>query len=340
MSSKRKKITTDLLQAHIASITNCSVEYSLLGILGRIHKISLSAKPDMPDGYHSYLKNIFGNISINKDFIPDKRMPNYNKQYVVYSDICNIHLFTDSENFRPPLYIDVIPKENTSTAKYKEFLAYLNDLIPKLKLSSVEYTLDLFCNRASDVEWFFSLLSRCMYVPSQRKVNFLGEDLVNFGDNTRMNAVFRIGDDTKIYERGNDDDKETTGGWKYVNLNRLRLEHTARRVELKKHGLNLLSDFLNNCLFHELNQTVYNFIRFYKLKHAPSHYIWDSYTAKDEKGNSGSFQLEYLRLIKSNRFKNIRQNKVEIQELKTLKNRLLQEMMDFDAAWRDSDTIV
>jgi len=119
-------------------------------------------------------------------------------------------------------------------------------------VSSVEYTLDLFCNRPTEVENLLMMMRRSLYIPYQKSARIIGEHTSKWGDPSRMNSVYHLRLN-KLYERG-DDNTKTKEGWRFHDLNRVRLEHTAKRRELRKHGISSITDLIQDCRFNEINK--------------------------------------------------------------------------------------
>ncbi|MDD2337483.1 MAG: hypothetical protein PHD01_13000 [Geobacteraceae bacterium] len=335
MTRNRANLRCQLQKAQIDNFTRYAVE-GIWAIQARIHGVNLTGGATERGYNYEYFKEIFQTAGINKDFIPEKRMPGYKTQIVVPTSNFILNIFVNPfEPYFPPFFMEVIPKESISFIDYKKILSCLNDIIPNMKNSSVEYALDLFCSRPEEVENLFMMVRRSLFVRFQKESMLHGEASASWGNKTRMNFVYNYGGN-KAYERG-DDDKKTINGWNFRDLNRVRLEHTAKRDELKRHGIKTLDDLLEDCRFKEINEGVYNFQCFGGSKKLPSYWDWPSYSTEDKNGNSGAFQVEYNALRKT--IKNIGQYKKNIVEFDGLKVKLVSEMIAIDAAWKAASII-
>jgi hypothetical protein len=143
-----------------------------------------------------------------------------------------------------------------------------------------------------------------------------------------MNMTYRVGD-VKFYERG-PDGKRKEGYWNLADTDRVRLEYTAKRPMLAKYGINVLRDFTDGPQFHAINNKIYSFKCFKGSRILP-HY-GKAYTARDEKGNDGCFQLELNHCRHD--VKNVHQYMQDVRQLDTFKSELRRAMADFDTQWQ------
>lgn len=129
------------------------------------------------------------------------------------------------------------------------FLLWLNKKLPKLKMSRVEYTADVFFSSYKSVKRYFRIFNGHAYFPYQRWCKLLSKDRLNDKDRIQ-NAVLKT-KSVKIYERGPDEDKkwDKKGNHTYWDIRKtkfVRFECTARRKTLLKAGIGDLSTFLMN----------------------------------------------------------------------------------------------
>jgi len=339
------KLRSAIAKMHIDHITKLVVR-DVDEVRARIHRIVLFCPRDeKPQGkLDTYFKRKFEKVQ-NIRNVPKDRLKGYRNQLRVTNNICTIDIFinrivSDTTGYFPVFRIELVPNEGTSENEFRQYLVELDKLVFHLHPSTVEYTLDLFCNQPWKVESLFLLVKRSLYVPYQNNPRLFDNYPVNSDDEeNRINSTFYAGDDVKIYERGNDDKKEkylhksgeTKEGWQYINLNRLRLEHTADRTKLMSKGVNTLSDFIKDCRFHKLNADLYKF-RSLMSRKRPNYWTWPSYSSANEFGHKGAFQFEYVlgKLFQTS----IRQSIKDVQEFNVLQEKLIQQMLDFDTAWR------
>ena len=228
-----------------------------------------------------------------------------------------------------------------------EILDSLNGILPNMKVSSVEYALDLFCDKPSEVENVFMLIRRFLYIRNSKKARLFGEKTTNWGNAARMNFVYHFGR-TKVYERG-PDDKKTKNHWHFQDLDRVRLEHTAKRKELRQHGIDCLTDLMQDCSFFNINNGIYRLMSFTKTRKLPKYWDWDSkiekdengedifvdldsYSTMDKAGNTGAFQLENAKRIHD--VSNIADNRKPVKMFDWLKRSLDSEMLAYDKDWK------
>jgi len=203
-------------------------------------------------------------------------------------------------------------------------LAILHNRIPRLQLSSVEYAIDLFCKSPNDVSRIFRLIKKHIHCNHVRETATPQKGLVK--------SVFRIGKSVRIYERGEDrhKDRHRKSYWDHNHLDRVRIEFTIQRQELKARGLGTLKQLINGPYFHEALMTRFGFKEFTNSRYLPKAY--EIYTTTDTSGNYNCFQTE---LIETRR-KGIKipsQCIKDTEELTSLKDRILRKCRSADKKW-------
>ena len=104
-------------------------------------------------------------------------------------------------------------------------------------------------------------------------------------------------------------------------------------VKLKKHGLYLLTDLLKDPKFFGINVNRWKFKRFKKSsKELPS--PWEPFTAEDEDGFAGSFQMENIRASKDKIVKNLAQARKDVPAFCEMIDKMDIAMKGFDDHWR------
>ncbi|WP_041532078.1 hypothetical protein [Pelobacter propionicus] len=315
----------------------------IVAVEAKIHRIKLSGekiKGQKMQGLYDYdsFKKIFPKAGFNSEFVPDDRMPNYNVQLTVDMDMYKLNIFTyRNKGCCPPFCLDVTPKECVSLSDFYNSLIKLNNLIPNMCVSSVENTIDIYCDTPADVEWLFWLLRRAVFIPYAKDATQNSIDTAEWNDKLRLSMFQHYGGDTKIYPRGNDCDKKKGKGWPLDTFNRVRLEYTPdRRMLLNKFNIDKLSDFLRDCKFQDINGMNYNFRRFEGSGNYPEYYEddWSNYSAEDKNGNTGAFQNEYiLRSVMPETKNNYRKYVVDIEDFEPLKEKLINAMKILDLEW-------
>ena len=158
--------------------------------------------------------------------------------------------------------------------KYKAFLRGMNDSFLPLRLSSIEFAIDIYFKYPSEVESAFEVLKRNVFVPKKRTKPKIYPNSIRIGKH-------------KIYMRGYDKNRGGKG-WNKEDINRVRMEYTATGGELKKVGLNYLPDLLQFSKFYDINNDKWNFKNFIVIRSKKVPGELDPYPV------DGSFQGEYI----------------------------------------------
>jgi hypothetical protein len=289
-----------------------------------IHKIHLS-------GIYVYsdIVNNIGPLFVDSNFDPGTRSPNYKNKFIRNEkDFLLIFFLNPKVPYFPPCYIEIHPKGYVSIQKYKKFLIWFDANLPGLNLSGIEYTSDQFCHGPKEVERLFDLERRYLYVPQSRGCNLIGENYAKFGRKNRLNFVCHNGN-VKIYERGPDGQKKE-GAWERESINRVRLEYTASRPDIKKNGLENLKQFIESPQFHKMNKGRFRFMCFAGSNKLPN--MWEDYGLSDIGGSEGSFQAQHIILRK--KVKNIAAYMTKVEHFDPLMKRLEVLWSAFDARWQ------
>ena len=223
-------------------------------ITARLHKINLSGKYDY--------------TTINEQIGPlyDDTQNNWFRKVYCKKYIRNFSNFIISVFVNPIIptparcFMQIIPRGNITAKTHKDFLIQFDEVLPELKTSSVEYAVDLFCSDPLGVKNLYWNIIRHLFIPYQRKVRTLEEDLEKYGKQHKVNCVTRFGDSHKAYERGRDSDKDQEG-WREADLNRVRLEFTAKD-KLREYKIRFLNDLIETPRFFELNNERWKFKQF------------------------------------------------------------------------------
>jgi len=270
----------------------------------------------------------FGDFYRDPNFVPSDRMPNYEKKWIGHRQKYKIILFTNRTNkYCAPYLMEIHMRENSSMTDLKNLLGDISSFLPTWKVSRVDYTLDIFCYDQEAARRLFRHIKRNSYIPYKRRIKLYAEKGVEWGDETRMNIVYRISD-VNFYERG-PDNKKVKDHWLMKDIDRVRLEYSASRRTLSKHGITKIIDLIKNPKFYNINEGIYEFRCFRGSKKLPE--VWEKYPTPDEDGNMGAFQLEVMG--HPDKVKNIHQYITDIGEFDVLKSSLINEMKMFDSIW-------
>jgi len=284
----------------------------------KIHRICLS-------GHYNY-KDLTDSLGRLYDDTANSKAPHYDRKYIKqYPGFYLIIYVNPKKNFMPHATIEVHPRRTKSPGEYKQFLVELDKALPDMKLSQVEYAIDQYCSTPKKCEDLYSAEVENIFVPYQRReVRQSNQDLTLYGNRDRLNRLCHLGRNQKIYERGADVNK-VDDGWPFEKLDRVRMEHTSLRTELKKHGLNTLKDFIKDPKLSAIIGDRWKF-RMFRFKTFPG--PWQ-YRSRDPQG--GCFQTEYQRRKKM--FKNIRQTVEAIPEFASLEHRIRDAAIRFNDLW-------
>jgi hypothetical protein len=345
---------------------------SLGGIKGykaRLHRLVLS-------GNYKYdkIEKALGKLKIDNNFISAIRSPSYNK--MAFRQFSGFYLnvfYSPKKTYYPGCTIEIHPKKDLPVQTYKDFLIELNEKLnkklPGIKLSEVEYAIDVFCYDPEAVRNLQWLIRSCLYLPYQRNVITFDNDEIEinekdikisylYGNNkemaydtgykiTEMNEVYRIGKYHKVYERGPDEKKKKDSlGWEIEDLDRVRMEYTANKIKLKEKGIFNLYDLIYNSTFKVLNESRWTFKQFERSAILPK--LWQPYLEEqppyfkvDKKndnyqGFNGTFQLEHIR--GAGKVDNIAQHRKPIDEMTPFERKLNEEICLFDKEWKQDTT--
>lgn len=272
---------------------------------------------------------------------------NYNKNYE-HDAIRNTKkqsfklFFNNQTPGMPKSYLEVYGKTLChSTVKD------LYQKLPHLRVSQLEYTIDLFCNNHEEVAYLFYILRRHLFFPYAKSTSMSGGRYSLLDINRSTNAVFEINYGSsswsaKVYERGPDELNNPTPvkkrkGWKHKNCDRVRIEITAKKRKLIAQNTVSIKKLYNNPMFTQLlvpatdsKRSHFNFKCFKDHENLPLPY--KEYCATDSDGNSECFQEEYFEA--KNRFKsNITLHIQENSDLNSLKERIVKSVESFDKTW-------
>jgi hypothetical protein len=212
-------------------------------------------------------------------------------------------------------------------------------MIPNFNVVSAEYTIDLFCNCPKDVEKLFFVIRRYLYIPhhpSKKHTMIIGcEGYVDWFKKRKENAVYRVGKHWKVYERGPDglrqwDTKRKSPYWYFKDLDRVRIEFTAKNYYLRKFKIKHLSEFVKNPRFKEILGPRFSFKKFKQTQGLPGEF--DQYTAMDMYGNKDSYMEEYRRAKKLG-IKNRYQYSIKDKTLGQLIKRIVAEINHVEHKW-------
>ena len=342
---KRKRIpTSDWPQKQIhQSILDLALS-NVTKIEPRLHKINLSGSYN-----HDGIKDKLGLLKHDDN---NQLFKVYDRKYIKKRPGFQLSIFVNPKKFAKPCFMFLSPLRDIDLKTHKDFLIWLDNKLPGLNVSSVEYAVDVFCSSPSAVVFLHIMIRKYSYAPSQTTVRTIGngdvvrkyglefeegqiENLVTHFGNVGKHGQFRARH--KIYERGKDVAKKFTkrskgkkshAFWLEKDLDRLRFEFTAKR-ELKKHGIHQLLDLIENPSFLAINGTKW---RFEQLKNGPP--PWH-YRTEAGQGYAGIFQVEYLNAKKNAKKKKVNQSRIKkaAPVFFNFQYEMAAAMSDFDQIW-------
>ncbi len=301
--------------------------YSPLMIHAFIHKIVLTVGSQNIARDRGTIHRLFDPYFIDKVPPQQRRMDYYQERWIKHLPACDIYIFTFPIGRQAPFWIEIHTKESCSLANLKELLIKIRKDLPKAGVSSIDYTIDLPAWNSRCAENLFWALKKCLYIPYRRGAQIYGGQLTMTGNCNRMNTVYRVGD-TKIYERGSDGNR-TGDYWDIKDIDRVRLEYSAPRHRLRKHGISRIGDLITGISFYEMNKDIYHFKCFEGSTELPVFH--KDYRATDNYGNGDCFQLEHIN--HRGFIKGLNQYVKDMARFEGFKAALMEVMMQADSEW-------
>jgi hypothetical protein len=280
--------------------------YTYQNIVDSIGNIKLdSSYKKYSDGSYEerYFKNIHGtNLSIKLHPIHKKR-------------------------FLPQCEIKLVYKKHKSIAALAKHL-------PELNVSSVEYAIDLFQHTGKhtpqNVRNLFLLLRHYLYRKGFNKTEFY----TNW-----ENYTYYIGTkkDFKIYERGKDKPssqrvRSEEKGWEFNELDRLRIEYTIKRANIKKMGLGKITEFVQDCKFNEIMKNRFDFRVFKSNSDFPME--WMEYKTNTKNKYFNGFQDEYIEQKNLKKHVGITRNSRKSVKMLSFKLQINKRLNLFNERWK------
>ena len=140
-------------------------------------------------GNYNYdkIEEALGKLKIDNDFISAIRNPSYEK--MAYRQFSGFYLnvfYNPKKSYYPFCMIEVHPEKDLPIQTYKGFLIELNEKLikklPDIKLSSVEYAIDVFCNDPEAVQNLQWLIRSCLYLRNQKSVITFDNDEIEINE--------------------------------------------------------------------------------------------------------------------------------------------------------------
>lgn len=217
--------------------------------------------------------------------------------------------------------------------------------LPKLRLRSVEYSVDFLCASPKDVANLFYLFLRYMYFDFQKEqATYLGGKFLGWGEPRKENAVFKIGPSAKIYERGpdslkkwkyNDLSGKRVQYWNHKDVNKVRVEFLFdREHKREKTGpkFGTLKELILDAGFEKRILHRFQFKVFENSDVLPKE--WEDYVIRNQKGEIISLEcFQDIYFLNRQNIKGISQYVKDTKGFKSLRRKLQMAMQKFDKRW-------
>jgi len=226
------------------------------------------------------------------------------------------------------------------TYRSQKDLVVLSEELPELKVRSVEYTIDFFCEDPQSVSDLFTVLVRNMYFKYAKSAEFKGGPFNGWREERKENAVLRVGKYAKIYERGPDKKGKLKGDkynpdlqyWDMADVDRVRLEFTVVRRNAGKKKLETIKEFIQSPDFRRRIYEKILFRVFQGSEILPTD--GEEYYKEDKFGKVivfECFQQAYLYWKK--RIGNISNYVKPAEHLTSFRKEIRQKLMGFEVKW-------
>jgi hypothetical protein len=288
----------------------------------RIHNIKLSS-----DYLYREIQKELGTLVRDEKYEPYSILPYKNRAYRNFEGSRFTIYYNPNAGFLPKSMI---------TFKYAKHypLFELGNRLPELEVSSVEYALDFFCKnngRPQNVRNLFLLFMHYLYRRNVRTTKYY---------TNRENFTYYIGaeKDFKIYERAEDkleqkDDAGKSKGWKFKDLDRVRLEYTLDRDAAKDYNLEFYIEFLMDCKFSDVMNGLFEFRKFKNhIEELPKE--WQEYQLKKGGVNNG-FQDEYLLQKELGNIKSLKKSTDKSIRFIPIHSKLRKLIKSYNIRWRN-----
>ncbi|MGO9530769.1 MAG: hypothetical protein ACLP3B_06270 [Syntrophobacteraceae bacterium] len=251
-------------------------------------------------GFHSYahLRRQLGNPKINNEYLKVSDHNGKVKNRSSYNTFGNVWycgklisvLVNPPASYYPFCMLEV-------NEPSQEWLIGLNSKLPNLKLSSLEYAVDIFPRDPKFVEDLTNFLSKYLHCRHKRSSK-IEENLSTHATNSVIHYTTEKGTG-KLYSRG-PDTKKIGDGWAIENCDRSRIEFKATiDYYLPKYGIKTLEAFIRNAKMTQILARKFKFQTFKKsvsLGIPSEHELYDEC---DENGMPVTFQAKLIYLARN-----------------------------------------
>lgn len=258
-----------------------------------IHRVVLS-------GYYNYdqVKQKIGNPKVNNECL---KVTDHNgdflKNRTSYNTFANVWFCGKQVSVlvNPPArYYPFCMLEVTEPSQ--EWLMHLNSKLPNLKVSSVEYAVDIFPHNSEFSEELTSFLSKYLHCGHKRSSK-IEENLSTHATNLVFHFSTKHGIG-KLYSRG-PDNRKIDDGWHIEDCDRTRIEFKATSgYYLKKYRIVELASFIENPKMTSIFAKKFKFHTFKESTYLGIPSEHEFYNECDENGIPLTFQAKLIELKK------------------------------------------
>ena len=334
-TKKRSRSISNRKQRQINSGTNLQRRIVTSALRG-ITDIKVLIHRSVFSGLYSLgtLRKMLGNFGVRDDDpLEEHSRYQFKRDIQLNTGKIKLHFKLPSFGYGPSCLIAT----NESTYDH---LSNIYQRLPKLKITRLEYAMDLFCRDPDAVADLLWLIRRYLYAPGAVRTSMVGGKFFGYKDYARViNAVYYIrmakfsGKHIKVYERGPDSlPKRGNIGWAHENVDRVRIEFKLqRRAIATKYGLSTLEQLLMDPKFGAITSEYIRFKNFKFSLNLPQD--WDDYLSEDEQGNPESFMQEVLSAKDADEVQNIIQYMEDNLRMQALKSHIIAAAAKFDKHW-------
>lgn len=285
-------------------------------------------------GRHEFneIRHALGPFETDETIVSEKNNKTYNIKVIKGIEGFPAFSLTFFKSYKKnpfhPSSIEIHPRADISLETYKAFLVWLNNKLPNLGLSKVEYVIDQYCKDSMGASLLFKIERRCLHLSSRRRGNSSGYS--NLQNGRTKSLIHKIGRYHRVYERG-PNSKKNGNSWSLEDVDRVRLVHTIKKIKLKKYGIQTLNDLIESPRFCVMNIDRWRFRQFLKSRTSPKY--WQFHSKKSLENNAANSKEGTSDLATET--EKMHQYLTNFKELVRIERRINRAMKIFDLEWFD-----
>ncbi len=125
------------------------------------------------------ISRALGELENDETFVPENRVSNYDTKIIRningVPDLYLTVVVNHKRPFAPQSSLEIHFDKDKSMKYLKSFLVWLNEKLPNLSISKVEYFVDQFCMNHNGATVLFWIASRCLHLSYRKKGRLVGE---------------------------------------------------------------------------------------------------------------------------------------------------------------------